>query len=132
MAKPLLSDELWERVRTVLPPEQPKPLGGRPRVCDRACLTGILFVLKTGTPWEYLPQELNCGCGMTCWRRLRDWEAAGVWQKIWDLLLDELGRLGEVNLAWAVIDSCSVRAIFGGRKPAQIRRIAAKAVRSAM
>lgn len=115
-----------------LPPEPPKPLGGRPRVSDRACLTGILFVLKTGTPWEYLPQEMNCGCGMTCWRRLRDWETAGVWQKIWNLLLDELGRLGEVNLAWGVIDSCSVRAIFGGRRPAPIPPIGAKTVRNAI
>lgn len=132
MAKPLLSDELWERIRTVLPAEPSKPLGGRPRVSDRACLTGILFVLKTGTPWEYLPQEMNCGCGMTCWRRLRDWETAGVWQKIWNLLLDELGRLGEVNLAWGVIDSCSVRAIFGGRRPAPIPPIGAKTVRNAI
>ena len=132
MARALLSDELWERIRTVLPPEPPKPLGGRPRVSDRACLTGILFVLKTGTPWEYLPQEMNCGCGMTCWRRLRDWETAGVWQKIWNLLLDEKGRLGEVNLAWGVIDSCSVRAIFGGRRPAPIPPIGAKTVRNAI
>ena len=78
------------------------------------------------------PQEMNCGCGMTCWRRLRDWEAAGVWQKIWNLLLDELGRLGEVNLAWGVIDSCSVRAIFGGRRPAPIPPIGAKTVRNAI
>jgi len=131
MAKPLLPDELWERIERVLPKEPPKLKGGRPRVADRACLTGILFVLKTGTPWEYLPQEMGCGCGMTCWRRLRDWQQAGVWQAIWEMLLDELGRAGEVNLAWAVIDSCSVRAIFGGRKPVPIPRIAGRTARSA-
>ena len=126
MAKPLLPDALWERIRPLLPKEPPKPKGGRPRTADRACLIGILFVLKTGTPWEYLPQEMGCGCGMTCWRRLRDWQEAGVWQKIWEVLLDELGLKGEVNLAWAVIDSCSVRALFGGRRPGPIPRTGAK------
>ena len=71
MARPLLTDELWERIKPMLPPEPPKPKGGRPRVPDRAALTGILFVLRTGMQWELLPQEMGCGCGMTCWRRLR-------------------------------------------------------------
>ena len=66
MAKELLPDALWARIA----PEPPKPKGGRPRVSDRAALTGILFVLKTGIPWEYLPAEMGCGSGMTCWRRL--------------------------------------------------------------
>ena len=98
----------------------------------RVTLTGILLVLKSGIPWEMLPQEMGCGSGMTCWRRLRDWQEAGVWQKIWEVLLDELGLNGEVNLAWAVIDSCSVRALFGGRRPGQIPRIGAKMARSAI
>ena len=80
MARPLLTDELWERIKPLLPPEAPKPKGGRPRVPDRAALTGILFVLRTGIQWELLPQEMGCGCGMTCWRRLRDWQAAGLWR----------------------------------------------------
>jgi transposase len=130
MAKQLLSDELWEKIRSLLPPEPPKPKGGRPRVSDRACLTGILFILKSGCPWEYLPLEMGCGCGMTCWRRLRDWQEADVWEKIWKVFLNELGAAGEVDLSWAVIDSCSVRALFGGRKPAQIPRTAASAARS--
>lgn len=46
---------------------------------DRACLTGILFVMRSGIPWQMLPQELGGGSGMTCWRRLRDWQAEGVW-----------------------------------------------------
>ena len=79
MSKPLLPDELWAVVEPLLPPEPPKPKGGRPRVPDRAALTGILFVLRSGTPWELLPQEMGCGSGMTCWRRLRDWQRAGVW-----------------------------------------------------
>jgi transposase len=130
MAKPLLTDELWQRIKTHIPPEPPKPKGGRPRIPDRACLTGILFVLKTGTPWEYLPQEMGCGSGMTCWRRLRDWQQAGVWQKIWHTLLNELGRADVIDWSTSAIDSCSVRALFGGRKPVPIPPIEAKPVRN--
>ena len=77
MAKLLVTDELWEVIEPLLPEEPPKPKGGRPRVPDRATLTGILFVLKTGIPWELLPQEMGCGSGMTCWRRLEEWHEAG-------------------------------------------------------
>jgi transposase len=131
MAKPLLPDALWEQVQPLLPPEPPKPKGGRPRVPDRACLTGILFVLKSGCPWEYLPQEMDCGSGMTCWRRLRDWHALGIWLRIWTLLLDALGKADAIDWTAGVLDSCSVRAVFGGRKPARIQRIAAKRALSA-
>ena len=72
MATQLVSDELWAAIAHLLPLEPPKPKGGRPRLADRAALTGILFVLKRGMPWEMLPQELGYGSGMTCWRRLRD------------------------------------------------------------
>jgi transposase len=55
---------------------------GRKRLDNRKVLSGILFVLYTGIPWEFLPQELGFGSGMTCWRRLRDWHEAGVWQRL--------------------------------------------------
>jgi transposase len=132
MAKPLLPDALWERIEPLLPPEAAKPKGGRPRVSDRAALRGILFVLKTGCPWEYLPLELGCGSGMTCWRRLHEWQDAGIWEKIWKLLLDELGLAGQIDWSASAIDSCSVRAVFGGRKQAQIPRIGARMALSAI
>jgi len=109
-------------IEPLLPPDCPKPKGGRPRVSNRQVLTGILFVLRTGCPWEYFPKELGCGSGMTCWRRLRDWQAAGVWEKIWRVLLDELGLADEIDWSKVAIDSCSVRALFGGRKPSQSHR----------
>ena len=65
MPKKLVSDELWSLVEPLLPEHKPTPKGGRPRISDRAALTGIIFVLKTGIPWEDLPQEMGCGSGMT-------------------------------------------------------------------
>jgi len=131
MAKPLLTDELWEQIQPLLPPEPPKPKGGRPRVPDRVALTGILFVLRSGIQWELLPQEMGCGCGMTCWRRLRDWQKAGVWQQVWELLLNKLGQADAIDWSRAIIDSCSVRAVFGGSARAATPQIAGRMAVSA-
>src|SRR6516162_11711827 len=114
MAKPLLPDELWEIIRPILPVHRPDPRGGRPRLDDRKALTGILFVLKTGIPWEDLPCELGCGCGMTCWRRLRDWQADGTWLKIHQILLDRLRAADKLDWSRAPVDASFVRAAYGG------------------
>lgn len=117
MAKALVSDELWARIEPLIPKRQPTgEKGGRPPVDDRATLTGILFVLKTGIPWEDLPQEMNCGCGMTCWRRLRDWQAAGVWDRLHEALLAELNAKGKIDWSRAAVDSSTVRAVGGGEE----------------
>src|SRR6266566_3021873 len=100
MSTPLLPDALWKLTRPMLPSAPRRPKGGRPRLPDRACLSGILFVLRSGIPWEMLPQELGCGSGMTCWRRLRDWQEAGIWQLVHFALLDWLARCGRIDLSW--------------------------------
>jgi len=82
----------------LLPPERPKPKGGRPPVPDRKALTGIIFVLNTGIQWEDLPQEMGCGCGMTCWRRLGDGHRAGVWDEVHAVLLDRALRRSSERL----------------------------------
>jgi transposase len=132
MSKPLVSDELWALVAPLLPSEPPKPKGGRPRVSDRAALTGIIFVLKSGIPWEMLPQELGCGSGMTCWRRLRDWQEAGVWDRLHQALLDRLGEADRIAWSRASLDCASVPAKRGASSPAPTRRIVANRARSAM
>jgi transposase len=116
MATPLLPNALWNLIEPLLPTPASKPKGGRPRLSDRACLKGVLFVLRSGIPWRMLPKQMNCGSGMTCWRRLRDWQNAGTWQLIHFSLLDWLARYGRIDWSRAVLDSCSIRAVFGGFK----------------
>lgn len=117
MSKPLVSDELWAIIAPLLPPERAKPKGGRPRrISDRAALTGILFVLKSGIPWEMLPQELGCGSGMTCWRRLHNWQRVGVWKRLHHRLLQRLSDAGRIHWERASLDSASVPAPGGGEQ----------------
>ncbi len=131
MAKQILDEELWQIIEPLLPKKKRRfRYPGRKPMDDRAVLRGILFVLKTGIAWEDLPQEMGCGSGMTCWRRLRDWQKAGVWDKIHRILLSQLRRADQIDFSRAVVDSASVRAIFGGQKQAQTPRIAAKRVRN--
>ena len=84
--KPLVTDELWTTVGPLLPRRRAQPRGGRPWVDDRATLNGILYVLRSGTPWRMLPTELGYGSGVTCWRRLREWQRRGVWRKLHQLM----------------------------------------------
>lgn len=125
MAKELLSDELWETIKPLLPKpkRRRKRYPGRKPKDPRVVLTGILFVLRSGIPWEMLPQEMGCGSGMTCWRYLRAWEKAGVWQKLHEVLLARLQEADKIDWSRAVVDSGSVRAVFGGPKRGRILRI---------
>jgi transposase len=131
MAKELVTDEMWETIEPLLPPEPPKPQGGRPRIDNRAALTGIIFVLKSGIPWEMLPQEMGCGSGMSCWRRLKEWQEAGVWVELHRALLERLGEAEQIDWERASLDSASIPAKRGGQKPDRIRQIREKQARSA-
>jgi transposase len=119
MSSQLVTDELWNEVAPLLPVKGPKPKGGRPPVHDRKCLAGILFVLKSGIPWNDLPAEFGCGSGWTCWRRLALWTMLGIWPELHRRLLNRLGRLDEIDWSRAVVDSASMRAVFGGSTQAQ-------------
>jgi transposase len=123
LAKPILPDALWELIEPLLRPDKPARSNGRPPIANRQALIGILFVLKTGIGWEYLPKEMGCGCGMTCWRRLHAWQKLGVWQQVYEVLLAHLHKADAIDWSRAVVDSSSVRAVFGGTKRARIPRI---------
>ena len=115
MPSPLVPDSLWLIIEPLLPRAAAKPKGGRPPVPARAALTGILFVLRTGIPWEMLPAEMGCGSGVTCWRRLREWQAAGVWDRLHRELLRRLQEANRIDWSRACVDSSSIAAKKGVR-----------------
>lgn len=127
MSQSRVPDELWEAIEPLLPKQRPKPKGGRPRIPDRAALGGIIFILRTGTPWRLLPQELGCGSGPTCWRRLRDWQQAGVWTALHRQILNWLGEEQAIDWSRASLDSLSVRAKRGASRPVPAPWIVANA-----
>jgi transposase len=118
MAQSLVSDALWERIEPLLPPPKRRRFRfpGRKPLDRRKVLTGIIFVLKTGIPWEELPQEMGCGCGMTCWNYLCAWQRAGVWQRLHQILLAELQGAERIDWSRAAVDSTHSRALGGGEK----------------
>ena len=128
----MVPDALWAILEPLIPPAPSHARGGRPRVPDRAALAGILFVLRTGCPWAYLPSEMGWGSGTTCWRRLRDWQEAGVWQSLERELLDRLGDADAIDWSRASLDSTTVAAKRGVRRPGRLRRIAENRERSAI
>jgi transposase len=125
-ASSLVPDDLWEAIEPLLPEEPLKPKGGRPRVADRAALGGIVFVLRTGCPWRLLPKELGASSGTTCWRRLRDWQAAGVWKRLHIRLLNWLGDEAAIDWSRATVDSIRVRAKRGASRLGRTRLTGAR------
>src|SRR5919204_6663398 len=120
----IVSDELWERIEPLLPKRERRfRYPGRKRLPDRQALQGILFVLHTGIAWRHLPPELGFGGGSTCYRRLDEWQRAGVWERLHALLLDRLRAAGQIAWARAVADSSHVQAKKGAPRRARARLI---------
>lgn len=128
MSHTLIDDAIWTRLAPLIPPRRVRRghRHGRPPLPDRAILTGILFVLRAGIPWQMLPRQMGCGSGSTCWRRLVRWQRAGVWQRLHETLLAELRRCGRLDHRWTIVDSASVRAVRGGKKLDRTQPIAAR------
>ena len=120
----IVSDELWELFEPLLPMKERRfRYPGRRRLDDRLALQGILFVLHTGIAWQHLPAELGFGSGVTCWRRLDEWQRAGVWERLHAVLLARLRAAGEIEWSRAVIDSSHVQAKKGAPRRARARLI---------
>jgi transposase len=106
---------MWARIQPLLPHHEPDPRGGRPRIPDRPVLTAIVYMLRTGVPWRLLPaRSLGAGSPTTCWRRVRDWHQAGVWDALHQHILSDLRRGGRLDLSRGSLDAVSVRAKRGG------------------
>ncbi|MGF6813073.1 transposase [Paraburkholderia sp. Clong3] len=118
MAKQIIDDELWTLIEPLLPPARPRRFRypGRKPGANRAALTGILFVLRSGIRWSDLPAEMGCRSGISCWRRLRDWQQAGVWDRLHEILLAKLRAADRIDFSRVVIDSTSVRSVGAGEK----------------
>jgi transposase len=126
MGTPIIDDELWALTEPLPPPpkRRRKKYPGRRPVSDQAALNGILFVFRTGIRWCDLSIALGFGSGQTCWRRLRDWQKAGVWDRLHELLLAKLREAGQLDFSRAAVDSSSVRAVGAGEKLARTPPIA--------
>src|SRR5438067_13592295 len=119
--KPLVTDGLWAVVAPLLPRRRAQPKGGRPWMDDRGTLNGVLYVLRTGIAWRHLPTELGWGSGVTCWRRLREWQRRGVWRKLHRAMLDRLAAADRIDWTRAALDSRSLPAKRGEPRPAGTR-----------
>jgi transposase len=108
MTRRRTSDKLWETLEPLLPRAPRSAKGGRPSIDDRSALNGILFVRHTGIPWEDLPQEMGFGRGMTCWRRLRDWQNDGVLERLHLALLARFRGYDAIDWSRVSIDGASV------------------------
>src|SRR6059058_1093564 len=127
----MVSDELWSRIEPLLPKvERRYRYPGRKRLPDRRALQGILFVLYTGIAWRHLPAELGFGGGSTCHRRMDEWQRAGVWERLHELLLAELRAAGEIEWSRAIADSSHVQAKKGAPRRARARLIEPETGRS--
>ena len=112
-------DALWRAVEPFLPPERPKPKGGRPRVPDRVVLAGILYRLRTGCQWTALPSEFSSGS--TCHLRMQEWARAGVFTEAFEALLKRYDRRRGIQWKWSALDALIVKAPKGGTSPARTR-----------
>ena len=113
-------DGLWERIEPLLPPERPKPKGGRPRVPDRVAMTGIIYRVRTGCQWKALPSDF--GSGSTCHLRLTQWVRAGVFARIHRELLRYYDKRRGIKWDFASLDGAMAKAPKGGATRGRTRR----------
>ncbi len=119
--KPFLSDFQWNLIKDLFENPDPSPLGGRPPIDSRACLEGILWVLKSGARWQDLPERYPSPT--TCWRRHRDWTEAGLIVLAWQRLLQKLDRRQLINWSQAMGDGTFSPAKKGALRLVRLRKV---------
>lgn len=129
-AEQLLNDRLWDRVRHLIPAKPSHDKGGRPFADDRACFEGIVHVLRNGCRWRALNAIPAYPSAVTCWRRHRDWTQAGVWVRVWRIVLDELDDAGRLDTSEFALDTSFVEAKKGGTPSGNARAARARSSRS--
>lgn len=110
----ILSDQQWELVRPLLPQHESSARGGRPRTADRPCFDGILWVLHSGARWKDLPSHFPSPS--TCWRRLAEWEDAGVFVEMWHAFIKTLDERGLVDWEEVFLDGSFAPAKKGAQE----------------
>ncbi len=117
MAKPVIGDAVWASIEAQLPPAKLRRFlhPGRKPVGDREALSGILFVLQNGIQWNELPVEMGFGSGVSCWRRLRDWQQSGIWERIHRVLMSKQPGADQIDFS-RVSDSAASRAVTAAGK----------------
>ena len=106
MDRPGLTDVQWEKLRPLLPPQKPRT--GRPAKDHRTVLEGILWVLRTGSPWRSLPERY--GSWKTASSRFYRWQRAGVWDRILADLRRKADAEGRLDWTLHFVDGTVVRA----------------------
>jgi transposase len=110
-----LSNRDWKRIENFFPePPRRRDRRGRPWSSNRACLDGIIWLLRSGARWRDMPAQYPSG--VTCWRRLRRWQEQGIWQKGWQQLLGQLDRRGRIDWDEAFLDATFLQAKKGAMR----------------
>jgi len=104
-------DELWDRILPLLNADDPPKHTGRPKVDRRRVLDGIIFHLRTGCQWNYIPKLY--GDDSTIHRYFQRWCANGIFKRIWAMLVGECEELGKINWKWQASDTSLGKARLG-------------------
>jgi transposase len=128
-AKPWrVPDRFWVEVESLIPRRERRfRYPGRKRHDDRACLEGILYVLRYAIPWQELPRVEGWPSGQTCWRRFHEWQQAGVWEQLLRRMQELLEQEGLCDWSLAIVDASTVEAKRGAAKSAARSKAAPEA-----
>ena len=109
-----IPDALWAEIESLLPPDNPKPKGGRPRMDNRQAMNAIFYILRTGCQWNALPRSM--GASSTVHDRFQEWHKADVFHHMWKSGLEKYDALKGLDWEWQSMDGAITKAPLGGEK----------------